>query len=144
MSYLHKFSTVKLGYNEHSVITTRFLSQIGHFSAQINPNITNNSVRSRAVRYSRVWLFLIFSKSLVSKVKNQPLARIKTFCSKLGKQWLSRRNFFPWNKIFWKMGNMTNGGGGPPPPSPPPPRKTTQKWWKIWMWKTTSFYHGGS
>ncbi len=38
--------TVKLGYNElgcneHSVITNIFLSQIGHFSAQINPVITN-------------------------------------------------------------------------------------------------------
>ncbi len=27
--------------NEHSVITTRFLSQIGHFSTQINPVIMN-------------------------------------------------------------------------------------------------------
>jgi hypothetical protein len=40
-------NTVKLGYNEHSVvnehsvITNRFLSQIGKLSTQINPVITN-------------------------------------------------------------------------------------------------------
>jgi hypothetical protein len=38
--------TVKLGYNElgyseHSVITNKFLSQIGYFNTQINPVITN-------------------------------------------------------------------------------------------------------
>jgi hypothetical protein len=38
--------TVKLGYNElgyseHSVVTNRFLSQIGHIGTQINPVITN-------------------------------------------------------------------------------------------------------
>ncbi len=38
------FNTVKLGYNElgyneHSVITNRFLSQTDHFSTQINPVI---------------------------------------------------------------------------------------------------------
>ncbi len=30
----------ELGYNEHSVITNKFLSKIGHFSTQINPVIT--------------------------------------------------------------------------------------------------------
>ncbi len=38
--------TVKLGYNElghneHSVITNKFLSKIGHISTEINPVITN-------------------------------------------------------------------------------------------------------
>ncbi len=32
--------TVKLGYNEHSVITNKFLGKIGHFSTQMNPIIT--------------------------------------------------------------------------------------------------------
>ncbi len=32
--------------NEHSVITNRFLSQIGHFSVQINPVIINKNDRS--------------------------------------------------------------------------------------------------
>ncbi len=45
ISFVFKY-TVKLGYNElgynqHSVIRNRFLSQIGHISAQINPVITN-------------------------------------------------------------------------------------------------------
>ncbi len=31
---------LKLGYDEHSVITNRFLGQIGQFSAQINPVVT--------------------------------------------------------------------------------------------------------
>jgi hypothetical protein len=36
-----KKNTLKLGYNEHSVITNNFLSKIGHISTQINPVITN-------------------------------------------------------------------------------------------------------
>ncbi len=32
---------MKLGYNEHPVITNKFFRQIGHFSAQIDPVITN-------------------------------------------------------------------------------------------------------
>jgi hypothetical protein len=38
---INDVTTVKLGYNEHSVITNRFLSQIGYFDTQINPVITN-------------------------------------------------------------------------------------------------------
>ncbi len=44
----------ELGYNEHSVKTNIFLSQIGHISTQINPVITNRNGCSRAVRYNRV------------------------------------------------------------------------------------------
>jgi hypothetical protein len=44
-------STMKLGYNEHAVITNRFLSQIGYFKTQINPVITNKNSWPRAVRY---------------------------------------------------------------------------------------------
>ncbi len=44
------YPTVKLGHNEHSVITNRFISQIVYFSAQINLVITNNNERSLAVR----------------------------------------------------------------------------------------------
>jgi hypothetical protein len=32
---------VKLGYNEHSFITNRFLSKIGHISTHVNPVVTN-------------------------------------------------------------------------------------------------------
>ncbi len=60
---------MKLGYNEHSVITNsvvnahsvitnRFLGQIGYYSTQINPVITNKNGRSRAVRYNRVWPYI--------------------------------------------------------------------------------------
>ncbi len=54
-----KRTTVKLGYNElgyneHSVITNKFLDEIGHFTTQMNPVITNKNGRSRAVRYNRV------------------------------------------------------------------------------------------
>ncbi len=38
---LRPIDTVKLGYNEHSVVTNRFIDQIGYFSTQINPVITN-------------------------------------------------------------------------------------------------------
>ncbi len=44
--------------NEHSVIMNRFYGQIGHFTSQINPVITNKIGRSRAVHYNRVWLYL--------------------------------------------------------------------------------------
>ncbi len=44
----------------NSVITYKFLSKIGHISTKINPVITNKNVRSRAVRYNRVWLYLTF------------------------------------------------------------------------------------
>jgi hypothetical protein len=40
--------------NEHSVITKRYLGQIGHFTTQMNPVITNKNGRSRGVRYNRV------------------------------------------------------------------------------------------
>ncbi len=50
-------TTMKLGYNEHSVIPNIILSHIGHFSSQINLVITNTNGRSRAVRYKRVWKF---------------------------------------------------------------------------------------
>jgi hypothetical protein len=46
--------------NEHSVITNRFESHIGHFNSQNNPVITNKNGRSLTVRYNRVWLFLPF------------------------------------------------------------------------------------
>ncbi len=36
-----KLAYNELGYNEHSVITNGFSSQIGHFCTQINPVITN-------------------------------------------------------------------------------------------------------
>ncbi len=39
--YIVKLGYNELGYNEHSVITNGFSSQIGHFSTQINPVITN-------------------------------------------------------------------------------------------------------
>ena len=45
--------------------------------------------------------------------------------------------FFPSKKIFSENGKHDKRRWGSPP------RKTTQKWWKIWMWKTTSFLHGG-
>ncbi len=41
---------------KHSVITNRFLSQIGYFSTQIKPVITNKNGRSQAVRYNWVSL----------------------------------------------------------------------------------------
>ncbi len=44
------YPTVKLGHNEHSVITNRFLSQIVYFSAQINFVLTNKNGRYLAVR----------------------------------------------------------------------------------------------
>ncbi len=47
-------NTVKLGYNENSVITNKHLGKIGNFSTQMNPVITNKNVRSRAARYNRV------------------------------------------------------------------------------------------
>ncbi len=43
--------------NEHSVITNRFLNQIGYFSIQINPVIPSKNGRSRAVRYNPVSLY---------------------------------------------------------------------------------------
>ncbi len=59
-----KIYTVKLSYNdsvvnEHSVITNRFLGKIGYISTQINPVITNKIGLSQAVRYNRVWLYLL-------------------------------------------------------------------------------------
>ncbi len=48
--------------NEH-VITNRFLGQIGHFSTQMNPVITDVNGRSRAIRYNRVWLY--FNQQIV-------------------------------------------------------------------------------
>ncbi len=36
-----KLGYYELGYNDHSVITNKFLSKIGHISTQINPVITN-------------------------------------------------------------------------------------------------------
>ncbi len=50
--------------NEHSVITNRFIGQIGQSSTQIDPVITNPgyneqlNCRSRALRYNRVWLYI--------------------------------------------------------------------------------------
>jgi hypothetical protein len=62
--------------NEHSVITNRFLVQIGYNSTQMNPVITNKNDRSRAVRYNRVSLY---SKILINSF--QPAM----FVNKLGK-----------------------------------------------------------
>ncbi len=41
----------ELGYNEHSVITNKFLSQIGNFTTQINPYITNPGYNEQQDRY---------------------------------------------------------------------------------------------
>jgi hypothetical protein len=49
---------MKHGFNEHSVITNNFLGEIGHFSTQLNPALTNQNKRFRAIRYNRVSLFL--------------------------------------------------------------------------------------
>ncbi len=45
--------------NEHSVITNRFLGQIGHFTTQINTVITNKNGKSQAVRYNRISLYIV-------------------------------------------------------------------------------------
>ncbi len=59
---LNNIVAVKLSYNEHSVITNRYKGQIDNFTTQINQVITNTNGRSRAVHYSRVWLYIqIFS-----------------------------------------------------------------------------------
>jgi hypothetical protein len=47
MSVAEKICTVKLGYNElgyneHSVITNKFLGKIGHFTTQMTPVITKH------------------------------------------------------------------------------------------------------
>ncbi len=51
--------TVKLGYNEHLVITNKYLCKIGYLSSQMNPFRTKpgyneQSGRSQAVRYNQV------------------------------------------------------------------------------------------
>ncbi len=43
-------ATVKLGYNGHSIITNRFLSQIGHLSTQINPLVMNSGYNEENVQ----------------------------------------------------------------------------------------------
>ncbi len=48
---LFSYNYNELGYNE------QILSKIGHISTQIKPVKTSNNVRSRAVRYNRVWLY---------------------------------------------------------------------------------------
>ncbi len=54
---------MKLGYNEHLVITNRFLNQMGHFSTYINLVITNPSYneqkRLQAISYDRVWRYFL-------------------------------------------------------------------------------------
>ncbi len=52
--------------NEHSVITNRFLEQICLCTTQVDPVITNPGYNeqkwpARAVRYSRVWLYTIYT-----------------------------------------------------------------------------------
>ncbi len=72
--------TVKLGYNEHSVITNKYLGKIGHFSTQIYPVITKpgyteRNGRSRVVLYNRVWLTvgkISFFMFFVMKAYNLP------------------------------------------------------------------------
>ncbi len=51
-----KLGYSELGYNEHSVITKRFLSQIGHFSTQINPVITNPGYNEQKCLVPSCWL----------------------------------------------------------------------------------------
>ncbi len=54
----------------NSVITNNFLGKIGHFSAQMNPVITNKNGRSRA-RYTRVWLYVyIVLRIVVCRLDN--------------------------------------------------------------------------
>jgi hypothetical protein len=53
-------STVKLGYNEHSVIANRFLSRFGYFNTQINSVITYKNGWFRAFRYLHLFFFCSF------------------------------------------------------------------------------------
>ena len=43
--FFRKVNTVNSVVSEHSVITNRFIGKIGHFSALINPVITNSGYK---------------------------------------------------------------------------------------------------
>ncbi len=54
---------MKLGYNEHSVITNIFLGKIGHFTNQINPVITNPGYNEQKWPVPSCWLKPSFAVS---------------------------------------------------------------------------------
>jgi hypothetical protein len=54
----------ELGYNEHSVITNKFLSKIGHIGTQINPVIKNPGYNEQKLSGPELFVITEFDCSI--------------------------------------------------------------------------------